>query len=416
MHTFVLLGYLSTDKISRSGLMKKEQRVRNQRVFHESMRLILEPLEEEGRTGVEMTGGDGSVRRVYPILAAYVADYPEQCLVTCTKYGTCPKCQCPANELGDPTASPERTPQWTTNVMSSAKAHSVTSAQFYEACMIQEVSGTPTDPFWKKLPLANIHDTITPDVLHQLYQGVFKHLVNWCTRIVGAEELDRRIRTLPPMHGVCHFKNSFSALSQISGSERKHMVHILLGCLVSVLPQQGILACCALLEPHATHRSLPKYPSQPRKPITTIERQHNAPSFSQALKLLLNQTLPQPTSVRVALGHPLPFEKVDVFHIFKFHPTRIDDEAVVELERDVIKASPGRNGKPGTFDTVVVLQRDDAESTGLRGEQDGDQYHYIISSSHHYRYNGRTSQSHFQATREALCAGTNNQPPLYLAQ
>ena len=404
--------------------------------------------------------------------------------------------------------------------------------------MIQEVSGTPTDPFWKKLPLANIHDAITPDVLHQLYQGVFKHLVNWCTRIVGAEELDRRIRTLPPMHGVRHFKNGFSALSQISGSERKHMARILLGCLVGVLPQQGILACRALLDfiylaqyrthdditlgyletalatfhankqyfvmtgvrehlhipkfhslmhyldsirmlgttdnyntemferlhidfakegwrasnqrdafpqmitwlsrrekmqafenyiytsnpslrptPPTSHiRSLPKYPSQPRKPITLIGTQHDAPSFSQALKLLLNQTLSQPTSARVALGHPLPFEKVDVFHIFKFHPTRIDDEAVVELERDVIKASPGRNGKPGTFDTVVVLQRDDAESTGLRGEQDGDQYHYIISSSNHYRYKGRTSQSHFQATREAQYAGTNHQPPLYLAQ
>ena len=79
MHACVLLGYLSTDKISRSGLTKKEQCVRNQRVFHESMRLILEPLEEAGRTGVEMTGGDRSVCHVYPILAAYVADYPEQC-------------------------------------------------------------------------------------------------------------------------------------------------------------------------------------------------------------------------------------------------------------------------------------------------------------------------------------------------
>ncbi|KIK58877.1 hypothetical protein GYMLUDRAFT_106379, partial [Collybiopsis luxurians FD-317 M1] len=63
-------------------------------LFHRSMAVVLEPLKAAGNKGdrVEMTGRDGAVRRVYPILTAYVADYPEQCLVTCTKYGTCLKC------------------------------------------------------------------------------------------------------------------------------------------------------------------------------------------------------------------------------------------------------------------------------------------------------------------------------------
>ena len=49
------------------------------------MRIVLEPLIDAGKKGIEMTSSDGTVRRVHPILTTYVVDYPEQCLVTCMK-------------------------------------------------------------------------------------------------------------------------------------------------------------------------------------------------------------------------------------------------------------------------------------------------------------------------------------------
>ena len=51
------------------------------------MRVILEPLREAGLTGVKMTCGDGSVQRIHPILACYVANYPKQCLITLSRPG-----------------------------------------------------------------------------------------------------------------------------------------------------------------------------------------------------------------------------------------------------------------------------------------------------------------------------------------
>ncbi|KAL1669930.1 hypothetical protein GGF50DRAFT_43417, partial [Schizophyllum commune] len=121
MHACVLIGYLPTEKVLDEQLTTQEARSRGARVFHESMRVLLEPLVSAGLNGVEMVGGDGEVRLVFPVLAAYVADFPEQCLVACSKSGTCPKCQCPADSLQDDTDFEARTEKWTKDVMEEAK-------------------------------------------------------------------------------------------------------------------------------------------------------------------------------------------------------------------------------------------------------------------------------------------------------
>ncbi|KAF9015791.1 hypothetical protein BDZ89DRAFT_911199, partial [Hymenopellis radicata] len=97
----ILIAYLPVEKMSKGRLTKREHSARYQRLFHHAMRIILSPLIDAGKDGVQMVGGNGEVRHVHPILASYVADFPEQCLVTCSKYGTCPKCQVSAAHLGD---------------------------------------------------------------------------------------------------------------------------------------------------------------------------------------------------------------------------------------------------------------------------------------------------------------------------
>uniref|UniRef100_D8PN10 Uncharacterized protein n=1 Tax=Schizophyllum commune (strain H4-8 / FGSC 9210) TaxID=578458 RepID=D8PN10_SCHCM len=114
--------------------------------------------------------------------------------------------------------------------------------------MARDVSGGVYVPFWEDLPHTDIHTAITPDVLHQIYQGVFKHLVSWCQICITPEELDRRLRTLPPSFGGRHFENGISALSQVTGTDRKHVARALLGCLVGVMPPRGIRACRGVLD------------------------------------------------------------------------------------------------------------------------------------------------------------------------
>jgi hypothetical protein len=261
-HACVLIAYLSVEKINRSRMNDQEHRSRVQRLFHESMRIVLEPLIDAGINGVAMTSSDGAVRQVHPILTCYVADYPEQCLVACTKYGTCPKCKASAKQLEDPLPTEKRTQQWTEAILKDGKEKANGNPQkFHAYCMSFDVAGSVYRPFWEGFPLCDIHSSITPDVLHQLYQGVFKHLVTWCQSILTPQELDRRIRALPPAFGLRQFKNGIFALSQISGPERKNMAKVLLGCLVGCMPSKGIAAVTALLDfiyiaQYSTHDSI----------------------------------------------------------------------------------------------------------------------------------------------------------------
>jgi len=269
LHGSVLIGYLPTDKIPNPGnkLTANEHRARTQRLFHDSMRLILAPLATAGREGVEMTCGDGAVRHVFPLLAAYVADFPEQCLVTCSKYGTCPKCQCPSDKLGLPDVHPERTQGWTLSVIEDALRTCTTNGSFHAKCMEQDVSGSVHCPFWADFPLCDIHAAITPDVLHQLYQGVFKHLLSWCQRLLSKTEFDLRIASLAPAFGVRHFAKGISGISQMSGTERKQIAKVLLACLVGRLPQQGLDACRGLMD----FIYLAQYPSHSETTLQYME-------------------------------------------------------------------------------------------------------------------------------------------------
>jgi len=230
-HACILIAYLSVDKIDRSamGMSDQEHCIRVQRVFHEVMRIVLEPLIEAGKKGVEMASSDGSIQDIFPLISCYAADYLEQCLVACTKYGTCFKCRIKATGLGNLEPAVAWTATWTTSIIREARNYSeavkgtpvTKSCQFHTQCMLHDVAGIVYGPFWTGFPLCNIHQAIVPDILHQLYQGVFKHLVGWCQKALGATRLDARIRALPPSYGVHHFKNGISVLSPVCGVKKK---------------------------------------------------------------------------------------------------------------------------------------------------------------------------------------------------
>jgi hypothetical protein len=181
------------------------------------MRSLLKPLQTAGKDGVEMVCADGFVRRVFPILGAYVADHPEQCLVTCNHENRCPRCLAAANKLGQPEETVLRDVDSVLNAMEDA-AVGISNKEFMRQGL------QPNNPFWADLPHCNIFSCIMPDLLHQLHKGVFKdHVVKWAMKCLadGEAEINLRFRAMPRGTNLRHFKKGISLVSHGLGQSTK---------------------------------------------------------------------------------------------------------------------------------------------------------------------------------------------------
>ncbi|KAI0709807.1 hypothetical protein C8Q76DRAFT_624659 [Earliella scabrosa] len=241
-HATVLLGYIPHTKLE--CFTKERRALEGYRLFHECMRILLRPLVEAGKNGVEMTCADGAVRKVYPILSAYIADHPEQCLVTGCQENFCPKCTAHSSRLGEPVYSTMKEPDAVWETISAA-------ARGKKPDEFKQQGLRLIDPFWRELPHCDIFSCITPDLLHQLHKGVFKdHTVSWATKCMdgGAEEVDRCFKAMPRHPMLRHFRRGISLVSQWTGTEYKDMERVFLGVLTSASDPGAVRAVRAVLD------------------------------------------------------------------------------------------------------------------------------------------------------------------------
>ena len=230
----MLLAYLPTSKLDHiTNEAARKRMVLN--IMHKCLKVIFQPLETAGIHGIPMASGDGVLRRGHPLYAAHAGDYMEQIAVVGCKMGDCPQCDQPPNQLGELVKYPQKD---LPAILNALKVYDDDPAEFLKA--YREAKVKPIiHPFWENLPYCNIHLCITPDVLHQLLQGMVKHLVNWIKGIFPSNELNARCKTLPRNSNVRHFFRGITPLSKITGREHNDIARIILGIIIDLpLPNQ----------------------------------------------------------------------------------------------------------------------------------------------------------------------------------
>ena len=242
----VLISYIPVGKFD--CFSDRTRPLAHYQTFHYTMSILLKSMGEAGKSSVLTACADGHLCHVFPILVAYVADYPEQCLVACCMENWCPVCKVDPKKQGDHEVNLKRTENETVVILKKFVEWD-TSAEFKESFTTTGIRPI-SPPFWHSLPHTDIPQSFTPDLLHQLHKGVFKdHLVKWCMGILGEDEIDQRFRSMSRLIGLQHFKDGISSVSQWTGSGHKEMEKVFLGLIVNGSADECVMvAVCAVID------------------------------------------------------------------------------------------------------------------------------------------------------------------------
>ncbi|KAI0084245.1 hypothetical protein BDY19DRAFT_987574 [Irpex rosettiformis] len=241
-------AFLAIPKAAREAADDEEFRLFKKQLYHASLAKIFNPLREGMTTPQVMRCPDGHYRRVIFELGPFIADYPEQVMLAGIVQGWCPKCLASHDGL-DHIGVPRF--RELTDVM----------RRHFNNGILWEVFGLAPDvtPYTSYFPRGDIHQLLSPDILHQLVKGAFEdHLVAWVEDYLvlahGAvqakqimDEIDRRIAAAPNYPGLRRFPEGRN-FKQWTGNDSKALMKVFLPAIAGQVPDRMVQAIRAFLD------------------------------------------------------------------------------------------------------------------------------------------------------------------------
>jgi len=247
-HAFLLLALLPVPNFITSD--KGLRGVLGNRLLHECLNFVLEPLKLAARWGKMMSDPFGFRRYCFTPLAAYIVDTPEAAMLSGVGGKTSPVTMASYKQFGDPYQHEPRT----------------ASTTFSQLCAIESVVDPNHDIkaylkvakpfrlngvhklFWLDWPLAEPSLFLTPEPLHHWNKEFYDHDLKWCIRMLGAQEIDFRFSVLQPHIGLRHFSEGVSRLKQVTGREHRNIQRYITAVIAGAAPQEFVVAIRSLMD------------------------------------------------------------------------------------------------------------------------------------------------------------------------
>jgi len=176
-----------------SGRADKAQRKTNADALRALFDLVLAPLQEVVQEGTVMDFADGKTRLCFPILSAWIADHAERAALHGIGSKSCRKCEVRSKELA---GNPRRIYEARDYTYYWEKSREQESGEAGMAEYFQQVGVKIGRNVFTELYRVNPADLHKPDLLHNIYLRLFKHMIEWVEGFLKSINGSRR-STMP---------------------------------------------------------------------------------------------------------------------------------------------------------------------------------------------------------------------------
>ncbi|KAI0081502.1 hypothetical protein K474DRAFT_1682054 [Panus rudis PR-1116 ss-1] len=243
------IGFLAIPKGERKHDDSKDFRTFRRQLFHSSISAIFQQMKPYFSKPDVVVCPNGQYRRAIYGFGPYIADYPEQVLLAGVVQGWCPRCTAHRSNLDHDERATRRT-----------QKHRILVQRFNPGVVWDEYGyvGNIT-PFTDDFPRADIHELLSPDLLHQLIKGTFKdHVVTWVLQYLTTkhgetkansiiDDIDRRIAAVPLFPGLRRFPEGHR-FKQWTGDDSKALMKVILPAIAGHVPPTMVRCVADLLE------------------------------------------------------------------------------------------------------------------------------------------------------------------------
>ncbi|KAI6035755.1 hypothetical protein EDC04DRAFT_2571408, partial [Pisolithus marmoratus] len=152
---------------------------------------VIAPLKKATEYGHMMNDPFGNSKYCFTLLATYVTDTLEACVLSCVHSSTSHVTMAKSSQFSNPFCHPSHTADATLSCLATITA--LTSPddlpEYFKACKDDCLNGVNA-PFWWNWALTEPYIVFGLEVLHHFHKMFWDHDLQWAINLVGTMELD----------------------------------------------------------------------------------------------------------------------------------------------------------------------------------------------------------------------------------